>query len=200
MKNLYQAIAKFQLACPTIEKDAKGHGYNYASLPHLMERIKPILSDAGLVVLQPVTAEAEAVTVCTIIAHPESGEQMAHPFTLPLTAMGANSRMSAIQSCGSIITYMRRYGISAALGIVTDEDDDGADTGRFKTSAEREAAKPAMDGPTMERCIKAIAKGGPDAEKAFQAAHSRYKLTIGQKDELANAMNQVGFDFIQAQA
>ena len=189
MKELYKALASFQSDCPTIDKDTKGHGYTYASLPHTMERIKPMLKEHGLMVMQPISGDGQTVTVTTVIVHADSGESVSHDFTLPVQGMMGNTRMSAIQAVGSIVTYMRRYALSSALGIVTDEDTDGADTGRFLTTQEKEDAKPVMDAKTFDKVIAAIQDGDADkAQKAYDKAMNFYKLTIQQKDELAELM------------
>ena len=50
--------------------------------------------------------------------------------------------MSMIQAVGSVITYLRRYSLSAILGIVTDEDIDGHVTPTKKPAKPSTGAKP----------------------------------------------------------
>jgi ERF superfamily len=98
-------------------KDGKrGFSYDYADLPGVVDAVRPILAKHGLSVAQfPVTGPA----LVTQVMH-SSGQWMRGTVDLPV---GPNVTAQAL---GSAITYLRRYSLGAALGIVTDTDDDGA--------------------------------------------------------------------------
>ena len=123
MKNLMQALAKFQQECPTIQKTTDGYGYKYADLPTIIETINPFLKKYGLAISQPLVSECERTFVRTILWHLESGENLQSEIEVPHIVLG---KMNEYQSLGSGITYMRRYALSSVLGIVTDEDTDAA--------------------------------------------------------------------------
>lgn len=132
MKNIMTAIAAFQQECPPIHQGSKAgkdsFGYTYASLGEILEVINPLMAKHKLGFTQLV----EAQTIKTIILHTESGEFIESHFDIP---QGVELRgMNIYQSMGAAITYIRRYAISAALGIVTDKDTDAQ--GESKPSQE----------------------------------------------------------------
>ncbi len=183
-----QAFAKFQELCPTIEKDSTGHNYKYASLPQIVERVKPFLNEAGLVMFQEVKGEQELRIETSLFA--VKGGGISSTFSVPL-AMG-QGKMSAIQSIGSNITYMRRYALSAILGIVTDEDKDGSDTGKFKNADEKEASRPTLSQANLNQACKRIREG---EISLYDTLLEKYKLTTEQKEKLEQAVDPITEDY-----
>ena len=90
------------------------HSYTYADLGTVLEAIKPVMTERGLAVSQPVGAEG----VATIVFH-TSGQWLA------FGPLKVKPTQNTPQAEGSAITYARRYQILAALNLAT-EDDDGA--------------------------------------------------------------------------
>lgn len=123
IEELISAVSLFQSKAPVIPKNAKNpfFGSKYADLPTIVEEIKPLLAECGLAVLQLPEALDEfpvtRIVLRTIVAH-VSGQWIESKTELPLSKQDP-------QGAGSAITYARRYGLCAALGIVADEDDDG---------------------------------------------------------------------------
>lgn len=137
IKNIAIALGKFQSSCPTINKNTKGYGYKYADLPYIMETITPILKDCDLSFTQLVGGDDGKVSVTTVLIHNKTGESF--KTTISANVSANKGGMSEIQAIGSIITYLRRYSLSAILGIVTDEDIDG----HVPTPSKKTATKPA---------------------------------------------------------
>lgn len=121
MKNLFEALSKFQQECPVIGKETKGYGYKYASLPSIFETINPLLKKHGLALTQPLVQEYNKRCIKTILIHLSSGEKLESIVDVPVVTLKG---MNDYQSLGSGITYLRRYSLSSLLGIVTDEDTD----------------------------------------------------------------------------
>lgn len=120
MKNLLKALAEFQQAVPVIHKGTQGYGYSYANLSTIFEIINPILKANKLGFTQLVGDN----NIKTIIFHYESGEQLETITTIP---QGTNLKgMNDFQTLGSAITYIRRYALSSALGLITDKDTDAS--------------------------------------------------------------------------
>jgi len=118
MKNLLKALAEFQQSVPVIHKGTQGYGYSYANLATIFEIINPILKANKLGFTQLVGDN----NIKTIIFHYESGEQLETTTTIP---QGTNLKgMNDFQTLGSAITYIRRYALSSALGLITDKDTD----------------------------------------------------------------------------
>lgn len=127
--NLATALAEFQgsgyaiprLRTVTVESKKTGSKYAFDYAPHelIVAAIRKPLADCGLSVSQPLATTPEGRPgLRTILMH-TSGESIESVFPLPLS-----DGMTA-QEIGSAITYIRRYALSAILGLATEFDDDG---------------------------------------------------------------------------
>ena len=113
----FPTIAKTKTAkIPT--KAGGEYSYKYADLGDVLAVALPILHKHGIALSQPPASEAGRVGVATRLIH-VSGH--VEDSGVLLLAAGDNA-----QAAGSAMTYARRYAACAALGIVADEDDDGA--------------------------------------------------------------------------
>lgn len=115
MKEIYKALANFQYEVPILHKDTKGFSYTYTDLPEIIRVITPHLKNNNLGFTQLI----EGNTLRTIIFHFESGETIESVADIPDETMKG---MNKFQTLGSAITYLRRYMLSSALGLVTDKD------------------------------------------------------------------------------
>jgi len=94
----------------------------YATLKSVMEACSEALIDAGVWVTQypvPVDGNASLLGLVTKLVHAESGEWQESLLVMPLSTTNP-------QGYGSALTYARRYGLSALVGIVTEDDDANA--------------------------------------------------------------------------
>jgi hypothetical protein len=98
-------------------KSGGSYSYRYADLADCIRVAQPLLLKHELAVIQTVNTGKGWVSVRTIVSH-GSGEFILDVVTLPV---GDDKP----QSYGSAITYARRYGYCAPLGISPDEDEDG---------------------------------------------------------------------------
>lgn len=98
----------------------------YADLGEVIKAASPTLAKFGLCISQPVADDGERVSVTTLLMH-KSGEWLESTISMPV---GEEKGKSRAQVIGSIITYLRRYGYSAMVGMYSDEDDDGNDKKR----------------------------------------------------------------------
>ena len=94
------------------------HKSKYADLNSIWDCLRPHLEANGLCIVQDALTLPEGVSVSTRIMHSSDQWIEFGPLIIPL----ANSDA---QSSGAAITYAKRYGLAAALGIVSEEDDDG---------------------------------------------------------------------------
>ncbi len=102
-----------------------GKASKYADLATAIAATKDALAANGIVVSQFPVNEGDRIGALTLVTH-ESGEFIGHAFTLPLGKQDAQTGVAAV-------TYARRTGYLAALGIAS-EDDDG-NTASTKPSA-----------------------------------------------------------------
>lgn len=94
----------------------------YADLASVIDAIGNSLSSNGLSYLQRAHCVPSHVAIETIILH-ESGEFL----SAGILSVPVEGSMS-IQDHGTAITYVRRYALQTALGIVSDDDDGNAAT------------------------------------------------------------------------
>jgi hypothetical protein len=119
MNELAKALVKAQAAMNHAAKDAKNPHFksSYSSLASVIDAVRPALSSNGLAFVQKLHTADGGVAVETVLIH-ESGQEMSCGILfVPATKQDA-------QGYGSAITYAKRYGLQAALGIAS-EDDDG---------------------------------------------------------------------------
>ncbi len=118
--NIATALAAAQSELRPAIKDAINPHLKskYANLASVWEAAREPLVKNGLSVVQTFwPSEPGTVTVVSTLMH-KSGEWIESPLTLPTS-------QNTAQGYGSAITYARRYGLSALLGVIADEDDDG---------------------------------------------------------------------------
>lgn len=187
MKNLFKALSEFQQEVPVIHKGTQGYGYSYANLSTIFEVINPLLKKHGLGFTQLVGNNS----VKTIVFHVESGEVIESETHIPqgVTLKGMND----FQVLGSAITYIRRYAISSALGLITDKDIDASgeqekpkQEPQKPLSVEATQAMPLTDKAFLAM-LESLKKGEIDKVKA---ALPKYTLLKEQKDELDKYLNK----------
>ena len=105
-------LLQFQKAIGVIAKDSKNPHFKntYASLTQILGEVKPVLTNLGLVVLQPINDGK----VWTVI--------MDNGNTLAQSSIDLPTNL-APQALGSAITYFRRYTLSSLLALEIDDDD-----------------------------------------------------------------------------
>lgn len=132
LDKLAPALVGLQADLKPVEKTAANPFFKskYADLPSVMEAVQPLLAKHKLAVSQFVTNLDGQSALRTILLH-ESGQSLQDVQPLLLAKQDA-------QGQGSAITYARRYGVMAVLGVVADEDDDG--NAASHTSAPKRAA------------------------------------------------------------
>lgn len=121
--NLAVAMSQLQSAIKQPAKSADNPFFKskYVPLEDVVEAILEHANDFGLSFTQwAINDEQNRVGVATMIMH-ESGEWIDFP---PLFM---KSEKDTAQGAGSVITYARRYSLSAIFGITSDLDDDAND-------------------------------------------------------------------------
>lgn len=126
ISSLAAALAKAQGEIRNAPKDSANPYYHsrYADLAAVWDVIRKPLSENGLCVLQPFAIVDKDVIVTTKLLH-ASGEfiEMSWPIPAVDTTKEGKERFDA-QTMGKAVTYGRRYGLQAIVG-VAGEDDDG---------------------------------------------------------------------------
>jgi len=121
---------------------------SYADLGSVWDAARPVLSKYGLCVMQTteMTPDISRIIMVTTLAH-TSGQWMKS--YLPL-----NPSKNDSQGIGAALTYLRRYSLSAIVGVVCDDDDDGETAaGRGKQQNQPPAPKPQVQAQTAPEKI-----------------------------------------------
>lgn len=174
--HLAEALAKAQadFTAPkknktaTVRSDKGSYSYNYADLADVFDSIRKPLAANGLAVSQNIGIFNGALALETRLMH-SSGEQLVSYWPLPSNALKP-------QEWGSLLTYYRRYALSAAVGIAADEDEDGniaqaaAAEGQHQATTVQRGTTPQRTAPVAKPAPAPIAKPAPAPAKAEEKA------------------------------
>lgn len=197
---LFAALAKAQAEFEPIEKnraveirprDKAPYSFRYADLQEILAKTRKALTANGLALFQLVE---DGVLRC-VLAHQDGGS-LASSLALP-TSM---REMHDPKALGALISYLRRYQVSAILGVAADDDldEDGTAAGEATTGAAPGAAAgaPAADKPAMpaRRSAAAAPKEAPQTDRPVTAGEMKWlDNKLGAKGwTLPHAIEQAG--------
>ena len=111
-KTLNSKLLDFQKRVGIVKKDSKNPHFKntYASLTQILSEVKPLLTECGLVLVQPISLDGVGTTIIDC----ETGEKIETIISLP-------SNLNP-QQLGSAITYFRRYTLASLLALEIDDD------------------------------------------------------------------------------
>jgi hypothetical protein len=165
---LFEALSKAQLEFLPIVKNRtvkvrprkRDDGYqppeysfDYATLDEVQDKTRPALNKHGLSILQPFFDVAGDRWLRTILAH-SSGSRVEIDVRLP--------QARDIQETGKAITYVKRYQWAAALGVNSEEDDDGNAHDGNQVTESRDRSK----APTPKAAPKPVPAKEPELRTA----------------------------------
>lgn len=203
---LVKALVKARAEFPAIKRDkvakvpTKNGGsfqYTYADLSSVVDATEPVLLKHGIILTHGMISNGHTALTCRL-SH-TSGEWMQAEYPLPDSCTP--------QELGSAITYGRRYTSCAMLGIVTEDDDDGATATHRKPEAESvprhvtdqtpppaddaEPSQPMEAGPAMERIkVKRVTKkSGQGAQGPWTKFGILAEFGGGRADEWLNTFD-----------
>lgn len=164
---LAKALLNVQRQLQPIPKDSENPFTKswYASLKSVMAACRAALLDNGIWLCQyPVPVDEPAcLGLVTKLTHAESGQWQSSLAVVPLPKADP-------QGMGSAMTYLRRYSLTAMLGMVTEDDDgEGAKTGQ-KSGAR---AKRATNCPQSQKVQNYCLSQGKEDSKAANGPSAR---------------------------
>ena len=148
--DLATALARAQAQIDPAEADgvsSVGNGddgrlYRYATLTSVWKAVRTALTENGLSVVQTCEpGEGGELRLVTTLLH-QSGQWISGTMVVPLPAQTP-------QGYGSALTYARRYGLAAMVGLSVDRDDDGT-----------AGSQPPLPRPAARPSAQATASGG----------------------------------------
>lgn len=133
---LYKALAGFHKHFTTVEKNESNpfHESTYASLSQILNVIRPILNNEGLILMQmPVNGIKEnSICIKTRLIHVDT-QQFIETNSISITP-----NKNDIQLFGSLMTYLKRYEITSLLGLSFSEEDDDGNSSMLASEEEEE--------------------------------------------------------------
>lgn len=134
INELIAALSKAQGEMSSATKDSVNSFYNskYADISKVWAACRKVLSTHGLAVVQTMATIDGQQGLMTTLAH-SSGQWMRSFIVINIRVpnppekdkYGKDRKFNEVHALGSAMTYFRRYALSAIVGIVTEEDDDG---------------------------------------------------------------------------
>ena len=186
IKSLAEALSKFQGQIQNIKKDCTNPYFNskYASLDIIWEGIRKPLSENGLSLSQLPNGNV----LTTLLLH-SSGEWISCDYDLkPLDQKP--------QSFGGVLSYARRYALSAVLGIATEDDLDGNEPSESPAKKayeqKKSSAKKEPKIQIMELCNK-LEPNLKESKKypAFVKSITGLDLVEGNFGEIVNRLDLI---------
>ena len=177
IKNIILAMTKVQTEIKGMVPDAKNPFFksNYITLDGILEYIRPILSKNGIWLVQEAKGLDLNVSIRTSLYH-SSGEFIE---TESLEMLPVKNDPQAL---GSTITYLKRYQLSALLGISSEVDDD-ANKGTYGDKGHND--KPHTNGNTVttEMLIDMAKNKGYDEASICKKYNAKEVKFIKQDDK-----------------
>jgi hypothetical protein len=189
INELAAALSKAQGRFASVKTDSKAkiptkaggsYEYSYASLAATLDAIREPLAANGLAVTQCPEAKGDSLFVVTELTH-ASGQWLRSEIVTPYP-------MGDVKALGSAITYLRRYTLTAILGLAT-EDDDGDAASEHKAQYNRPSPAPKAEAPKAEP--KPVSEAQPmhwiddDATRKKFWAYTRDTLGLTDKEVYA---------------
>ena len=201
MKELYQALQKFQQQVPSLIRSKEGFNYDYIPLEEMISVIQPVLHKNGLMLVQPPSVGHHGQTmIVTRLVHIESGQVLESELPIYLPENMGNKPMF---TWGGSLTYGRRYAIKMLLGLEADMDTNTEDPKELKK--EQAKKKPAVkteppkrdEGEVLAKQFIAFVKKNPGKEKLkvlktnLSSRFAAGDITESQRDEVLQAILEV---------
>lgn len=152
---LAEALSKAQGAMEPAAKDSVNPHFRsrYADFASVTDALRKPLAENGLSYVQGVGIDGDLVTLTTRLLH-ASGEWVE-------STCGVRPQQAGPQAVGSAISYLRRYALSALVGLASEEDDDANAASAPRAQQSRPAVKPAPQA-AKPAPGKPVASGPPE--------------------------------------
>lgn len=202
-KAIYAALLAVQqgLKAP---KDKSGGKYKYRSAEDILEKVKPLLQENGLVILLDETIKADAVgsfieSTATLIDIATGDSVSTH--SMAREDVGTKF-MSPGQATGAAVSYARKYALGGMFAIDNEEDIDSQQYQNSRQTSQNRPQQPPniskgsnntdMRTKAMKALNEAIKQCGVSKEEVSAIAGVKYgkistkEMSIGEISDLAN--------------
>lgn len=172
------AMSGFTSKKPELKKSKKVSfgqtNYKYLPLGRIQQAIDPILGEFGLSYRWEQIQESGLIKITCIISHIDG-----HTESTFMSAPADDSgKKNVIQSIGSTVSYLKRYTLEGALGLSSDDDDDGHSSSKPEFIDDRESLNPSAK--AWEGAVSAL----KNDEVTIDQVVKKYKVTPQDKELL----------------
>lgn len=178
ISNIAEALAKAQGAIDDASKGNLNPFFNskYADLASVRSAIREPLAVNDIAIVQLPRSLSGEVEVETMLVH-KSGEFIAETLRLPVGKWDAHG-------IGSAITYARRYGLMAIIGIAAEDDDGNAAVAKVTTTVVGGGGS--GKAPSSEEAISIAKKGNKELQKYWNglSEYDRNSFSAEARKEL----------------
>jgi hypothetical protein len=176
---LLEALAKAQGKIEGAKKDKVNPHFKsrYADLAAVWDACREPLSAHGLAVIQLPVSSPDMVGISTTLGH-SSGEWIRG-------TVWTKPQQPGPQALGSVVSYLRRYALAAAVGVAPDDDDGESAQGRG-------ADGPKAQGGAHTEQRPANGNARPASPRASDIPHDGKKATPEQVKKLHTLKGKVG--------
>ncbi|TDM12689.1 ERF family protein [Macrococcus bovicus] len=184
---LSKAMANFQAEVKQPLKDKNNPFFKskYVPLESVVESITESAPKHGLSFTQWAQNDAQGrIGVATLLMH-SSGEYIEYD------PVFMNADKNTAQGAGALITYLKRYSLSAIFGITSDEDDDGNAASGNKQQVKQTPISQEKVGELKTAVISFAKDYGADEKSVLENLNIRdyTKLTMQAADEAIKTLN-----------
>jgi hypothetical protein len=193
--NLFQKLLEIQKRVVGLGKDSKSFSYQYVSGSKVLEHIKPLMNEYGILLKQEVIdidntrqdyVTAKGVSKTEILTKAimkftwidcETGDKDENYFA-------ANGQNDFEKGLGSALTYAERYFLLKYFHISTDEDDIDNPNRKPEAVSKPSAKTSNSTKATISDISKVKEMLSKDREGTIKILNEKYELTPSQKKEL----------------
>lgn len=178
---LSKSMAKFQseVKQPLKDKNNPFFKSKYVPLENVVEAITDIAPNHGLSFVQWASNDDTGrVGVSTMLMH-ESGE------FIEFDPVFMNADKNTAQGAGALITYLKRYSLSAVFGITSDEDDDGNQASQKNQNQSNNNAQPQNTKMASDKQLGLLHHKSKELAELHNMEHGKLKTQLGIKSGMS---------------
>ena len=179
-------LVKVMAEVKDVTKNSQGFGYKYATLDEVLKVVRPIAAKHNISIFQSQKIEEGIVKVETMLLH-SSGEYLISDVEAPYIELKG---MNAYQTLGAAITYLRRYSLSNAFGISSEEDTDATNPKAQQNAPQQKPQQPQQNNQNSQTDWKQLGISFQKNENGDYVAYEEVKGAIFQNKEL---LKKAGF-------
>ena len=177
-RTLFNRLLVAQEKIGKISKDKENPFFKskYADINIIIEMVKPILNEEGILFLQPLSNVDGKPAITTILMHGKESIEYTTVFPdLPKPLEGKKS--NPFQDMGSAITYYRRYALISILGLEAEDTDGNISAQPSAPKKEQQKTQSSQAGsakeiPTCSICQLPMKRTKPGSKNDWFCKHT----------------------------